>query len=146
MSLTYAMYLDAPAAGLRSVVSSTLGVSTVDDRDEEWMFFECGLQVRIHEIPVGDWTVAEDVGIEPRSVVRFVLTKHKDLNAQQVNVLRVALCLLAAVPGDAVLLFNGETVWLLRRPDQLILHSQLWNEERLALVPGPYELRFIPSL
>jgi hypothetical protein len=144
VSLTYAMYLDAPAAEVRSAMSSMH--DTVDDRDEEWMFFECGLQFSIREIPVGEWTVAEDIGIEPRSVVRFVLTKHKDLNAQQLNVLRVALYLLAAVPGDGVLLFNGEAVWLLRRQGQLILNSQLWNENRLALVSDPYELRFISSL
>jgi hypothetical protein len=52
---------------------------------------------------------------------------------------------LGLVSGDAVLLFIGECVWLLRL-DQLTLNSSLWNEKRLAIVSEPYELRAIPSI
>lgn len=145
MSLNYAMYFDGLPAEVRSAISSFRGAETVDFRDGEWIF-ECGLLFSIYEIPSGDWTVVDELGLKPRSVVRFLLSKHGDLDAQQLILLRLAMHLLSAVPGDAVLLFYGEEVWLQRREGQLILNSQLWDEDRLAVVAEPYELRAIPSI
>ena len=57
--------------------------------------------------------------------------------------LQGVLAVLRHESGDAVLLFAGETVLLLRREGQLYLDSStgLWNEERLELVGMPYALR-----
>ena len=44
-----------------------------------------------------------------------------------------------------MLLFNGEHVWLLRT-NLPTLNSSLWNENRLAIVSEPYEMRVIPSI
>jgi hypothetical protein len=116
----------------------------VDDHHGE-LTLESGLQLSIDEISGGKWTVAEALGIKPRSAVRFFLDKSDDLDAQQIALLRITLDALGLVSGDAVLLFNGEWVWLLRQ-DQLTLNSSLWNEKRLAIVSEPYELRAIPSI
>jgi len=141
VSLTYTLYIDAPAGQVQTAISSA---RTVDDHDGEFTL-ESGLHFSIDEISGGKWTVAEDMGIKPRSAVRFFLDKSNDLDAQQIALLRITLDLLGLIPGDAVLLFNGEWVWLLRQ-DHLTLNRSLWNENRLTIVSEPYELRAIPSI
>jgi hypothetical protein len=72
--------------------------------------------------------------------------RRAKLSDQQLDVLRVGLRLAAEISGDEVLLFNGETVWLLRRQGELVLNSELWDARRLAIVDVPHQLRIIPTL
>jgi len=58
------------------------------------------------------------------------------------------LAVLRQVPGDAVLLFGGGSVLLLRRAGRLHLDSRtgVWTPERLALTDAPYEMQALPTL
>ena len=141
VSLTYSLYIDASAEHVRSAILSAHAVHHLEGE----LILDSGLRFIVDEIPTGEWTVAEDVGITPRSAVRFFLDQSQGLSAQQLNPASNRLGPARRGTGDAVLLFNGEHVWLLRT-NQLTLNSSLWNENRLAIVSEPYEMRVIPSI
>jgi hypothetical protein len=92
--------------------------------------------------------IAEDLGIEVSMSIGFRLSKFKDLEVQKHALLKATIELLRLVSGDAVLLFNGEVIWLLRKSGDLILnsHKDLWRPELLALVTLPYKMKDLPTL
>ena len=88
-------------------------------------------------------TVREDREVdlvieEPTVHVGFRLDKFADLGHQQDEMVGLVVDVLAADAGDAVLHFQLETIWLLRRGSELLVHADddLWPAHRLALVPG----------
>jgi len=89
----------------------------------------------------------EELDIQPQITILFRLDKQ-DPEAQKKVMLRAMIELITQFPGDAVLLFNGEVVWLLRTQGQLMLNSSmgLWTPEYLALVSLPYTMEEIPTL
>ena len=80
--------------------------------------------------------------------VWFRLKKRGDTNAAELRIVRASATLLAAGAGDAVLLFNGEDVVLLRKQGKLLLNRDLgfWSDERRALLALPHELESIPHI
>jgi hypothetical protein len=84
--------------------------------------------------------VVTDLGITPSVRVAFVFDKEADLAGQEDDVIKVVAGLLQQVPGDAVLLYHDEIIWLLRRGDDLSLNERndLWPPRRLAVVSQPY--------
>jgi hypothetical protein len=84
--------------------------------------------------------VTEDLGFSPTVVVAFRLGKFTDMSAQQDDMIRLVSHLLDRVPGDAVLHFQYEYIWLLRRGGELSLNerSDIWPPHRLAAVHQPY--------
>jgi hypothetical protein len=84
--------------------------------------------------------VAEDLGFIPTVRVAFRLGKFTDMSAQQDDMIRIVSHLLDRVPGDAVLHFQYEYIWLLRRGGELSLNerSDIWPPQRLAAVRQPY--------
>ncbi|WP_409494332.1 SitI3 family protein [Amycolatopsis sp. cmx-11-12] len=81
---------------------------------------------------------------DPTAWVYFRLRKpgaaSDGLATQQDHMIRLTLGLLDVVPGDAVLHFDYETVWLVRREGVLSLSDRqdLWTLRRLAMVRPPY--------
>ncbi|MFE7590877.1 SitI3 family protein [Kitasatospora sp. NPDC057512] len=92
--------------------------------------------------PWGDPRIGGRV-FTPTVSVAFRLGKHTDIPGQQDDMTRLAVGLLAQVPGDAVLHFDYEDVWLVRQDGEPALNerSDLWPPNRLAAVPGPYRRR-----
>lgn len=92
--------------------------------------------------------IAADLGISAAMLIMFRLNKFTDLEAQKKVLIRLTIELLRQVEGDAVLLFNGEVVWLLRKQGELILNSDmnLWRPDALVLVTLPYEMKDLPTL
>ncbi|MFF4401633.1 SitI3 family protein [Streptomyces sp. NPDC001480] len=91
--------------------------------------------------PCHPWhPVVAGLGFTPTVTVAFRMAKGVEVSEQQDDMLRLVMPLLAQVDGDAVMHFQFEEVWLLRRNGQLTLNEQdvLWRPQRLALVPGPY--------
>ncbi len=80
--------------------------------------------------------------------VRFRLAKDPD--ERQVGLrmmLRVVLEMLGQEPGQAVLLFNDETILLQRIGEGLILNSdwQGWQKSALEVITMPYRMQSLPS-
>jgi hypothetical protein len=90
----------------------------------------------------------EEMEINPGVSIGFRLSKFKDWEPQVRTMLQATLQLLREIPGDAVLLFNGELVWLLRKAGELTLNrrTDLWRPEFLKLVTSPYKMEDIPIL
>lgn len=98
--------------------------------------------------PLESQTVSEEFGFQPRVSITFRLDKEAEPVAIRTRLLRGCLALLADCTDDAVFLFNGETVILLRRNGRLVLNpvEGFWTKEAIALVPTPYEFEFIRSI
>ncbi|WUS42949.1 SitI3 family protein [Kitasatospora sp. NBC_01250] len=62
------------------------------------------------------------------------------MDEQQDDMVRLASGLLERVQGDAVLNFQSEVIWLLRRDGDLSLNEQedIWPRQRLAAVSQPF--------
>jgi hypothetical protein len=84
--------------------------------------------------------VIEDLGFTPTVRVEFRLDKFTDMSDQKDDMIRLVSDLLDRVPGDAVLHFQYEQIWLLRRDGDLSLNERgdIWPPQRLAMVSQPY--------
>jgi hypothetical protein len=91
-------------------------------------------------------TIPDDLGIDrPTVSVRFWRDSLSQAD-QQKDMAQVVLALLGRVPGDAVLHFQFDVAWLLRRGGQLFLSEgdDFWRPERLAIVTQPYQRMALP--
>ena len=76
--------------------------------------------------------------------VSFRLDKFTDPIVLRQRYIKAIILLLKQSNGDAVLLFNDDTVVLLRKNGQLLLNpiKGYWDEKNpLALLPNPYEFQ-----
>jgi hypothetical protein len=84
-----------------------------------------------------------DFGIERAARVEFQVDGSRDFAPQLHDVLAVTTGLLdrLAADADAVLHFEYDVVWLLRRDGRLYLNEDddLWRPDRVALITQPYE-------
>ncbi|SET99520.1 SitI3 family protein [Stigmatella erecta] len=90
----------------------------------------------------------EGLSIEPTAALSFSIDKFSDRARAVTAMLQAGLAVLRHVPGDAGLVFNGETVLLLRQGGHLFLDARtgLWTPERLKLVNMPYTQKDFPVL
>ena len=84
--------------------------------------------------------MAEDLGFSPTVDVGFRMDKFTDMSAQKDDMIRLVSTMLDRVPGDAVLHFQYEQVWLLRHNGEVTLSEEddIWPPQRLAAVHQPY--------
>ncbi|MFD8737698.1 SitI3 family protein [Streptomyces sp. NPDC059618] len=80
------------------------------------------------------------LGFTPTVGVGFRMGKEADTSQQQDDMIRLVGPLLDHVGGDAVLHYQFEVVWLLRRGGELSLNDRddLWRAERLAQMTRTY--------
>jgi hypothetical protein len=100
-----------------------------------------GTWIRVLEPTVQPWDpLITDLGIRPTVRVAFRLDRTTDLSGQADEIIRLVSQLLAKIPGDAVLQYLFETIWLLRRGNDLTLNEDdaLWPAQRLTLLTQPY--------
>lgn len=83
--------------------------------------------------------VEQEFGFVPTVRGAFGLAKFGDFEAQETDVLRLTLGVLARIPGDALLHYEHDEVWLLRRGRTLTVNDSLWRPQQLGLLSGPYE-------
>src|SRR5262249_50375552 len=102
----------------------------------------------LEENPIGKSVIEVAFGFSPSVCVLFRLEKFEDSEVGVITVLRVTIELFRHLSGDAVLLFNGEHVLLLRIRGRLFLNTGrgFWSPSRLHEVTLPYEEKGIPSL
>ncbi|MFI1201660.1 SitI3 family protein [Streptomyces sp. NPDC020883] len=110
---------------------------------EEGAVTASGMWISVGEDRPMPWghPVTEDLGFTPTASVRFRLDgKRGEPTDQQDDMIRLTSDLLGRVPGDAVLHFQFEDIWLLRRGAELSLNERddLWPPQRLATVSQPY--------
>lgn len=84
--------------------------------------------------------VLTDLGFSPNVSVMFELARSSEQSDQQDEMIRLASRLLERVAGDAVLHFQFEVIWLLRRSGEMSLNERddLWPPRRLAVVSRSY--------
>lgn len=96
-----------------------------------------GTWIRVGEEKPRPWhPVITDLGFTPTVWARFRLGRSNDPSDQQDDMIRMVSGLLDRIPGDAVLHFQFEVIWLLRRGSELSLNERddLWPPHRLAAV------------
>ncbi|TVT53283.1 hypothetical protein FNH05_12020 [Amycolatopsis rhizosphaerae] len=141
MSITYKLELGAPVAPSAVVSALTEGAAGIAEahtgtkgslRGGGWF------DVDVAEYDPPD-PVEQEFGFAPTVEVYFGLSKSGDFEAQETDVLRLVLAVLARIPGDALLHFEHDEVWLLRRGGRLTVNGALWKPQQLALLSPPYE-------
>jgi hypothetical protein len=105
---------------------------------EEGVTTSHGTWVRVIDANPRPWdAVITDLGFTPTVTVGFRL--GRTAFASQDEMVQLTSGLLERVPGDAVLHFQYEDIWLLRRDGELSLNERddLWPPRRLATVRQP---------
>jgi hypothetical protein len=91
-----------------------------------------------------------DLGITPTVRVAFRLDKTTSLSEQEDDIVHLGALLLDRVPGDAVLQYHCEIIWLLRRGDELTLNDReenvMWPPHRLSHLRQPFGFTTFPTL
>lgn len=92
--------------------------------------------------------IEEELGFTATVRVLFRFTSAADPAKQRHDMVRLVSVLLNEIHGDAVLMFAGELVWLLRKGGQLTISNRddLWHPDLLALLPQPFERASLPVL
>lgn len=93
----------------------------------------------VQTTPRPNHPIVTDLGINPTVLVVFRLDKDNRIADQQDDVIRLTTGLLSRIPGDAVLHYQLETIWLLRRSGELTINERddIWPPHRLALLDQP---------
>lgn len=100
-----------------------------------------GTWVRVGKETPKPWnSVAADLGFTPTVWAVFQMGRSSDHSDQQDDMIHLVSGLLDRTPGDAVLHFQSEVIWLLRRGSDVSLNErdELWPPRRLAAVSQPY--------
>jgi hypothetical protein len=100
-----------------------------------------GTRLRVRDVRPEPWNpVVSDLGFTPTISVSFRLDSDSDITSQQDDMIRLVDGLLGLFTGDAVLHFEYEIIWLLRRDGDLSLNDEddVWPPHRLALMSQPY--------
>ena len=111
--------------------------------------FAPGLRLRFSKPgPVDSQIIEEEFGFSPGVQIDFRVDKMSNPETVAMYLLRGCRALLDQTPGDAVLLFNGETVIFLRQAGRLVLNpvEGFWVDAVKAEVIGPYRLAPISNI
>lgn len=96
----------------------------------------------------GDSVLKDALGIDPTVSVLFRLDKFGDLEKAKARVLAATLALAHAVRSDFVLLFNGETIILLRRGGVVVINERagFWEGGLAAALDLPHSREALEPL
>jgi hypothetical protein len=78
--------------------------------------------------------------------VHIVFRTWPHLNSEaKAEIVRGTLAICRAIPGDAILLYNGEIVLFMRKAGELSVNSAYWRGD-YSLFPMPYEVKTFPLM
>ncbi|WP_123821462.1 SitI3 family protein [Kitasatospora cineracea] len=100
-----------------------------------------GMTVRVSKPSPAPFDIIEDeFGIPSKILIWLEPDKDEEFADQDEDVVVLVAGILEETSADVVLIHNYETVWLIRRGGELILHERptLWPDRRLALIKGEY--------
>ncbi|CAM3658161.1 SitI3 family protein [Kibdelosporangium persicum] len=143
MSISYKLELGAPVAP-RTVMAAALeaGGDAIEryEGNTGWLRSGAYFDVDAAEYDPPD-PVEQSFGFPPTVEIYFGLKKVADFDAQETDVLRVSLGVLDRIPGDALVHYQHELVWLLRKNGQLTINDdpEMWPPGQRALITQPYE-------
>ncbi|SDM25714.1 SitI3 family protein [Allokutzneria albata] len=150
MAISYRLQIATPMPSVevaRVLRDADLQTGLLDDAVpveqilDEGVLSERGTWVRVTESKPKQWDpVVADLGFTPTASVTFRMGHSHPVHEQQDDMIALTAEVLNRVPGDAVLHFQFEVIWLLRRDGQLTLNERddIWPPHRLALVDIPY--------
>lgn len=101
----------------------------------------------VRVVPSHSDIVLDELGFETNVRLVFRIDRSRDFDdvridygTQRLDMVAVVATVLKQVSGSAVLHWEFEQVWLVRKDGMLSLSERddLWTPERLALVPRPY--------
>jgi hypothetical protein len=92
--------------------------------------------------------IDEELGFKPTADISFRVEKKVDPAVVHRHLLQGCMALLDGGTGDAVLLFNSETIILLRRNGELVLNpvEGFWTDEVRAIIPTPHKFEKMRTL
>jgi hypothetical protein len=146
MAISYSLDIatSVPAAEVARALHEVGGAARVLDDSvaakailDEGTTTRFGTWVRVVEATPRPWhPVITDLGFTPTVSVVFRLDKESKIADQQDDMVRVTSGVLSRIPGDAVLHQELETIWLLRRDNEVTVSEQddLWPTARLAIL------------
>lgn len=147
MASEYSLVISTDLAPIRAlhIVSKGLGLKWEDSNT-----YLVGLGVLVGATSqggLGQSVIEEAFGFRPDISVLFRINPKEDHEKGRHTLLRATMELLRQIPGDAVLLFNGENIILQRIEGQLVLNEEWgnWTASQLTEVTLPYELCNLPS-
>lgn len=141
MSITYKLELGAavaPSAVLGAMVDAGQGILDKFQGNKGTLRGGGWFDIDVADYDPPD-PVESEFGFAPTISVYFGLAKFGDFEAQETDVLKLALGVLARIPGDALVHLEHDEVWLLRRGGRLTVNDSLWKPNQLALLSQPYE-------
>ncbi|GDY34086.1 SitI3 family protein [Gandjariella thermophila] len=97
--------------------------------------------IKVTGIQPQPWNVIiTDLGFTPTVSVAFRRNNQEKTSQQEDDMVRIVDRLLVRVPGDLVLHWDFEEIWLLRRGGELTVSEDddIWPPERLAVLTQPY--------
>lgn len=92
--------------------------------------------------------IEQELGVTPTVHVLFRFDKETDVVDQRADMVRLVSAVLRGSQGDAVLTYQGEVVWLLRKGGRLTISDRddFWIPPIRALLAQPYERASLPVL
>lgn len=117
-------------------------VAEASDPADAVLILTSGLRVEVvrQSVSAEDPFMA-DFGMVRAATVDFTIDGRVDPDRQLDELLQMVFGLLEVVRGDAVLHYEYEEVWLVRRDGQLVLNDDdvMWPPEELARIDLPYQ-------
>jgi hypothetical protein len=119
--------------------------------DEDGVLTRRGMWIRVLKTNPRPYDpLITDLGITPTVRVAFMLDKTTSLSEQEDDIIHLVALLLDRVPGDAVLQYHYEIIWLLRHGDDLTLNDReekvMWPQHRLSHLRQPFGFTTFPTL
>lgn len=148
MALTYSFLIDTPAGvGDVAATVSKVAVGAGLAGPDTGFAGDGGVLTSGVLVQVGPTTpspfnpVLEDFGFNPTVHITFRLANLQDAAPQQDDVVRIVAGLLEHHDGDAILHFQYDVVWLLRRNGKITVcdRDTIWTNRRLQLLGRPHE-------
>ncbi|MFE1748096.1 SitI3 family protein [Coleofasciculus sp. H7-2] len=110
--------------------------------------FGSGILVGAHpQLDIRQSVIEEAFGFRPTIDVWFQINSNVNYEGGKHTLLWVTIELLRQISGDAVLLFNGESIIFQRLAGQLLLNEDWhdWATSHLSEVTLPFEVQNLPS-
>jgi hypothetical protein len=149
MALSFAFLIDTTAsvhdvsATVSQVASAARLVGRSSDSFEgNGSTLESGVLVQVGpKTPSPFNPVQDNFGFTPNVLITFRLSNVEDSARQQDDMVRIVAGAFDRIDGDAILHFQYDLVWLLRRHGQITIcdRDTIWTQRRIEILGRPHE-------